>query len=135
MKSPTDFLTTTARSIVIAITSVLAWLLSPVDKTMRLTGRVLLLVPFIFVIVFFLLMILDIIWLPIWGMLVGSSWLWLKYPVARPFLILPGMILAVGALIYIMLAPEPHKNPRYTLLPREWPLSWLLWSPPPEYFE
>jgi hypothetical protein len=135
MKSPTDALTRAARSIVVAVTSILAWLLSPVDKAMRLIGRVLLFIPFIFVIAFFMLMILDMIWLPIWGMLVGSSWLWLKYPAARPFLILPGMVLAVAALIYIMLAPEPHKNPGYTTMPQEWPLSWLLWSPPPEYFE
>ncbi len=135
MGSPADTLTAAARFIVVAITSILMLLLFPIDKAMRLIGRVLLYIPFIFVIAFFMLMILDIIWLPIWGMLVGSSWLWLKYPVARPFLFLPGMILAIAALIYIMLSPDPQKNPKYKLLPQEWPLCWLLWSPSPEYFD
>ena len=135
LQSPTDFLTSTARFIVGTLTLVLRQVLMPVDKAIRLTWRVLMHVPFVFLVALATLMVLDLIWLLVWGMLMGSSWVWLRSPWARPLLILPGIPLAILAHIFVMVDPDPHKNPKYEVLPQVWPLSWYLWSPPPEYYE
>lgn len=131
MQSPTDFLTVLARFVVSGVTAALALVLLPVDMLARMIGQVLLML----VVGFIVLMLLDLIWLLVWGMLVGSSWLWINHWWLRPLLFLPGMSVAILAHIYIMVAPDPQKNPRYTMLPREWPLSWNVWRPPKDYLE
>ena len=133
MQSPTDFLTMSARKLVSTVTAVMALVLFPVDIVARTLTRIALKLPFIFVVVLFLLMVLDIVWMAVWGMLVGSSWLWINHRWLRPFLILPGILVAILAHTSIMIAPDPNKNSRYTMLPREWPLSWHVWSPPEGY--
>ena len=131
VNSPTDFFTVLARLVVSRVTLVLAFVLWPLDSVLRLVGKGLVSV----VLGMIVLMVLDLSWLPVWGTLVGTSWLWLNYPWLRPILILPGMFLAILAHIYIMLAPDPHKNAKYPRLAGEWPLSWMLWRPPKAYFE
>ena len=80
--SPTDLLTLVARFLVSKVTLVLAFVLSPIDMVARLIGRGLVAV----VLGLLLLLVLTAIWFPVWGLLVGTSWLWLKswwFP-ARP---------------------------------------------------
>jgi hypothetical protein len=129
--SPTDFFTLLARLLVGTITSVLALVLWPLDRIARIFGHFLLFV----VLGLFVLLILTAIWFPVWGLLVGTSWLWLRSQWYRPFLLIPGIIIAVVAQIFIMLVPDPHKDSKYTTLAREWPLSWNIWNPPSEYFD
>lgn len=78
-----------------------------------------------------LALILSFIWAPFLGLLLGTSWLWLKAPYLRPILLLPGVLIANIANLFIMLAPEPEKEAKYTKLSiaEEWPLSWYLMSP------
>lgn len=133
MRSPTDIFTSLARILVTYITAAMGLLLNPVDIVIRATTRISLKLPFVFVVILLLLMLLDIIWLAIWGLLVGSSWLWIKYSWLRPILIFPGMLIAILAHFSIMIAPDPQKNPRYTTLPQEWPLTWHIWRPPEDY--
>ena len=128
--SPSDFFTMFARLIVSRATFILAFILIPFDILGRFIGKGLVAV----VLGFFVLMFLDIVWLIVWGLLVGTSWIWLRYPWARPFLVLPGMTLAVSAHIFVMIAPDPHKNDKYPRIAGEWPLTWLVWSPPDAYF-
>ena len=128
---PTDFFTLTALWIVRKLTALLAIVLVPFDVIARLIGAGLVRV----VIGLFVLMAFDAVWSLIWGLLVGTSWLWLRSPWYRPALFLPGMALAVVALVFIKLAPDPHKQPSYTSLVREWPLTWHIWRPPDAYFE
>ena len=129
--SPSDFFTMFARLIVSKVTSVLAFILIPFDILGRFIGKGLVAV----VLGFFVLMFLDIVWLIVWGILIGTSWIWLKYPWARPLLVLPGMTLAVSAHIFIMTAPDPHKNNKYPRIAGEWPLTWLVWRPPDAYYQ
>lgn len=128
---PTDFLTVLARLVVSRVTWLLTLLLKPLDIVLRFIGKGLVAV----VLGFMVLMILDILWLMIWGLLFGSSWLWLRYPLLRVVLILPGVAVAIFAHIVIMLAPDPHKNAKYTSVSGEWPLTWRLWHPTEAYFD
>ena len=129
--SPDDFATMLARYVIVKVTLVMAYLLWPFDYVLRLIGKGLarLVLGLLF------LMILTAIWFPIWLTLVGTSRLWLSTTWTRPLLLLPGVVLAVLAHSYIMLIPDPQKEPKYVNLVREWPLSWLIWKPPPNYYE
>ncbi len=129
--SPTDTFTLLARFVVRRITAVLALALIPFDVAARGIGFMMVRLLWLFMV----LAVLDGIWFIVWGLLMGSSWVWLNVPWARPLVLLPGMLVAVIALVFIMLAPDPHKVPKYTSVAREWPLSWQLWRPPEAYFE
>ena len=128
--SPTDLFTLIARLVVRRIATLLTFVLWPIDQAARVVGHGLIAV----VLGFLVLIILTLVWFPIWGMLVGTSWLWFRYPLSRPFLLLPGIILAVVAAVYIILVPDPHKGKRYTDMAGEWPLTWQIWSPPLAYY-
>ena len=130
--SPTDGYTLFARWLVLSVTSVLAVVLGPVDFVLRQLGRVL--VRFIFF-GHLTLLILTAIWWPLWAMLVYGSRLWLTRTWTRPVLVVPGALLAILAYTYLMLIPDPLKQPKYVGIPREWPLTWYLWQPPMEYIE
>lgn len=82
-----------------------------------------------------LAVLLTIIWLPFLGLLVGTSWLWLRAWYLRPLLLLPGVLLAIIADTYVALAPEPERDAKHAKLSiaSEWPLSWYLLRPPPAY--
>ena len=128
---PRDFFTLLALWIVRPVTAVLAFVLKPFDAIARLIGRLLTAV----VVGLFVLMVLDGLWILIWGLLVGTSWLWFRSGWYRPILFIPGVALAVLALVFIKLAPDPHKEPSYIAMATEWPLTFKLWQPPVEYFE
>lgn len=83
-----------------------------------------------------LILVLTVIWLPFYGLLLGTSWLWLSAWYLRPILLLPGLLVSLVAGAYVMLAPEPEKDAKWAklALAHEWPLSWLLIKPPPEYY-
>jgi hypothetical protein len=76
--------------------------------------------------------VLSIIWWPFMILLLGSSWIWLRSWYSRPILLFPGVLIALISHIYIMLAPDPEKDAKYTKLSMadEWPLSWYLLRPP-----
>ncbi len=80
--------------------------------------------------------LLSLIWLPFLGLLLGSSWLWLKVPLLRPILLVPGVLIALIAHAYVMLAPEPERDAKWAklTLAGEWPLSWLISFPPDEWY-
>ncbi len=130
-QSPSDFLTVATRLFITSITSVLGVVLKPVDYVARLIGHLFIML----VITFMILALLDIIWIGIWWLLITSSRLWLEAPWTRPFLVIPGTILAIIAHTYYMLAPDPHKVTEYASIPQEWPLTWFIWKPPSAYFE
>ena len=78
-----------------------------------------------------LLFPLSVLWLPFFGTLLGTSWLWLKIPVLRPFLLLPGVIIARVANLYVSLTPDMGEKYQKVLkmgLCDAWPLSLLLFQ-------
>ena len=129
--SPTDIFTLVARFALRRISAVITLILIPFDVAARGIGFFMVRLLWLFMV----LAILDGIWIIVWSMLMGSSWVRLNIPWTRPLVLLPGMIVAICALVFIMLAPDPHKEPKYTAMAREWPLSWRLWRPPEAYFE
>ena len=78
--------------------------------------------------------VLSIVWWPFLAFLLGTSWLWLHAWYLRPILLLPGVIVALLATLYVMLTPEPEKDAKFLKLAiaDEWPLSWYLLRPPAE---
>ena len=129
--SPNDFYTLLARLVVSRVTSVLGLVLWPLDMVLRMFGRILT----IFVIGLLLLLILTGIWWPVWASLIYTSRLWITAPWSRPILLVPGMLLAIFAYLFLILVPDHQKHPKYFALPREWPLTWHLWNPPEAYME
>lgn len=81
--------------------------------------------------------VLSLIWLPFLVLLLGTSWLWLHAWYLRPILLVPGIVIAIVANLYVMLTPDPEKDAKYAKLSiaQEWPLSWYLIKPPKEYYE
>ena len=137
--APQDVFTQIARLIVYYAAVSLIFVLTPVDYVGRSIGKAILSIGrvigifFVFGLLFF--MLLSALWIPFWGLLVGSSWLWLNQAWTRPILLLPGVVLSIILTAVIMLVPDPEKNPKYVTLTREWPLAWTLYYPPPVYFE
>ena len=86
--SPQDLFTMNARYVVSTITSVLAVELHPITVIIKFISRILR----IFVLTLVLFMILDVVWLLMWGLLMGSSRLWIMYHWLRPIFILPGIL-------------------------------------------
>ena len=82
------------------------------------------------------LFILTLIWWPFLLLLLGTSWLWLHAWYLRPILLIPGVLIATVADLYVMLTPEPERDAKYTKLSLadKWPLSWYLIKPPAEYY-
>ena len=78
------------------------------------------------------ILVLSVIWLPFAAFLLGTSWLWLKAWYLRPVLLIPGVLVAVVAHAYVMLAPDSERDSKYTklTLTDSWPLSWYLLHPP-----
>ena len=127
--APKDFLTKTALLSVKVTTSALI-ILTPVQLVTTGLGGCIIAITFgLFT------FLLTLIWLPFFALLVGTSWLWLHAWYSRPILLIPGILLAFIANLYVMLAPEPEKDAKYAKLSiaGEWPLSWYLIKPPQEY--
>lgn len=83
-----------------------------------------------------LLFVLSVIWWPFMILLLGTSWLWLHAWYLRPILLVPGVLIATLADLYIMLTPDPERDSKHAKLSiaGEWPLSWYLIKPPAEYY-
>ena len=129
--SPNDVSTMIARFVINRVTLVVAYVLWPVDYVLRLIGNGLARL----VLGLLLLLILTGIWFPIWLTLSMTSRLWLRAAWTRPILLLPGIVVAIFAHIYIMLIPDHQQDPKYVNLIREWPLTSQIWKPPDAYFE
>jgi len=130
--APGDIFTKLARLIVNPITVFLVLVLGPVDFAARQLGKLSLVFAAWGLIFFFTL---TVLWLPLWGLLTGSSWLWLNYAWTRPILLLPGAALSIALTLILIVIPDPEKHPKYVTIAQEWPLTWTLWHPPVAYFD
>ena len=77
-----------------------------------------------------LLMLFSAIWLPFLGIILGSSWLWLKIPILRPILLIPSVIIAVVTFFYVSLIPDMGEKYQKVLklgICDSWPYSYLVW--------
>jgi len=129
--APKDIFTETAILSVKVATGILAVLL-PLEMLTTAIGGCLIAITFgIFI------FILTLIWWPFLALLLGTSWLWLHAWYLRPILLIPGVLIAFIADIYVMLAPEPEKDAKVMKLAiaQEWPMSWYLIKPPAVYYK
>lgn len=137
--APSDTLTQAACRIVYHTVRFIALILFPIDYAARSLGKLFdnlgRFLGIFYVGSLLLYLLLSILWLPFWGMLVGSSWLWLNHAWTRPILLLPGAVLSMAMTIFLMFVPDPQKQSGYVSFTREWPLTWTLWNPPPSYFQ
>jgi hypothetical protein len=77
-----------------------------------------------------LLMILSLVWFIFFGFIIGSSWLWIKAPLARPILFLPGVLIVLVSDIYVSLIPdmgEKYQKLIKLALCDSWPFSLLVY--------
>lgn len=137
--APSDTFTQAACLIVYHTVRFLALVLFPIDYAARSLGKTFDKLGRFFGLFYvgslLLYLLLSILWLPFWGMLVGSSWVWLNYAWARPILLLPGAVLSMAMTVFLMFVPDPQKQSGYVSFTREWPLTWTLWNPPQSYFQ
>ena len=49
---------------------------------------------------------LNLVWLPMVGILFGSSWLWVHVPLTRPVLLVPGVVFANISGLFAAMVPE-----------------------------
>ena len=137
--APGDIFTQIARFIVYYAAAFFIFILRPVDYLGRSIFKVAFhvgtVVGFFLVFPLLFFLILSALWIPFWGLLVGSSWLWLNQAWTRPILLLPGVALSMVLTVILMLVPDPEKHPKYVTIAQEWPLTWNLWYPPLVYFE
>ena len=130
--SPDDPFTKLALAVVRGVCTVLSVVLFPIGVITTFLGGLLIALTF-----GLLLIPINLIWLPIFGALSGTSWLWLHAWYLRPLLLLPGVLLATMATIFVVLTPMPEEALRGEkalkgFLASEWPLTWLIWRGPPE---
>ncbi len=81
---------------------------------------------------------LTLTWQAFSGLLLGTSILWIKVPVSRPLPILPGLLVAFPAHLFVQLVSNPDgpsdRAIKLTLCDA-WPLTWLVLRPPVEWPE
>lgn len=78
-----------------------------------------------------LLLLLSAIWLAFFGLLLGSSWMWLKVPILRPLLIIPGVLISVAVGIFVSLVPDMGEKFQKVIkmaLCDSWPYSYLVFK-------
>jgi hypothetical protein len=124
--APADIFTKFAKMLVKFTTSLLV-MLRPISRvTTAVCGCL------VVVTIGFLALPISFVWLPFYYLLSGTSWLWLQAWYLRPILLLPGVIVALIADLYVMLMPEFERGAKITKLAicEEWPLSWYLIKPP-----
>ena len=101
--------------------------LLPIAWVMRLLGVVLMpLTIGLYAIVYSL-----ILWMPIFWLVLGTSWLWLRFWPLRPVLIIPGIVLALMGHFIPMCAPNDSDKDAVlwrVSFTEDWPLSWKLWK-------
>ena len=124
--APTDIFTKIAILLVKGITAIFIILL-PLQIITTAVGGCLIALTF-----GILLLVLSLIWLPFAALLLGTSWLWLHAWYTCPILLIPGVLIAIVADLFIMLAPEPEREAKHAKLciASDWPLSWYLIKPP-----
>ena len=124
--APSDIFTKFARILVKFITSLLV-VLTPVAKLTSASGGCLIVFT-----IGFLSFLFGLLWLPWFYFLISTSWLWLKAWYLRLILLIPGVIIAVAADIYVMFTPDFGRGvkQRKRAMCEEWPLSWCINNPP-----
>ena len=78
-----------------------------------------------------LLLPLSLIWMVFLGFTLGTSWLWIKVPITRPVLIIPGIVIPTLGGIYVSLIPDMGEHFQKHLkmgLTDSWPYSYLIWQ-------
>ena len=78
-----------------------------------------------------LLLPLSLAWLPFLGYLLGTSWLCLKVPVLRPFLIVPSVLVGVIGVTFVAFIPDMGERFQKQLkgvFCDSWPYSWLIYQ-------
>ena len=133
--APTDILTLFSMFVMKHCCSAIAMIVWPFDLVLKGTLGFLLKGGCVFVWGMLILMILDLVWMSIWMLVMLSSSAWIKMRWMRPILVIPGLVLALAAYIFVSLAPDPQKNSEYHILIKSWPMSWRVWSPKEEYFK
>ena len=71
-------------------------------------------------------LVLSLPWLVCLWLLIGTSWLWAKVPLARPVLLVPGVILSVIGFEYTAFVPEMGEKYQKLVklgLRESWPYS------------
>ncbi len=71
----------------------------------------------------------SLLWIPVWGLLLGTSWLWLQYWPLRPVLFIPGIVGALVGHLILMCAPREMDVDAVLVkvsMTEDWPLSWKL---------
>ncbi len=102
---PSDVFTVLARYVVTRVNWAPALILTPVDTVVQIIGKIMFVVFAVIPLIFLLL--LTVIWLPVWGLLVGTSWLWLRCSGTRTLLILPGFLVSLVATTVVLFEPDP----------------------------
>ena len=76
-----------------------------------------------------------VLWMPVLWLLLGMSWLWLRFWPLRPVLIIPGIVLALVGHLILMCNPGSNSDPEdaeallwQVSFTEDWPLSWKLWQ-------
>ena len=78
-----------------------------------------------------LLLPLSIIWMAFFAILLGTSWLWIRAWYLRPFLLVPGVFIAVIADLYTSFVPDMGEKYQKILkltICNEWPYSYLVFE-------
>lgn len=103
-EGPNDLLTKVAYYGANGVIRLLLWI--PVSILGLVTTLTLGLIAFIPVVGVFVLIGLSLGWMPVLVVLQGSSYLWLRLPLSRPFLLVPGALVANLGFIYVSLIPD-----------------------------
>jgi hypothetical protein len=124
--APTDILTGFAKILVKSATSLLV-VFTPFAKVTSAVGGCLIVFS-----VGFLSFFVALIWLPLYYMLIGTSWLWVRAWYLRIILLLPGIVIAFIADMWVMFTPDFRRDSglKKRALCEEWPLSWYINNPP-----
>ena len=75
------------------------------------------------------LYLLSIPWLVLLGILLGTRWTWLNFPIVRPLLFIPGVIVTAVAYTYVSLVPamgEKYQKALKLALCDSWPYSFTV---------
>jgi hypothetical protein len=124
--APRDILTRFTRMLVKYVTSLLV-VFTPFAKVTSAIGGCLIVFT-----IGFLSFLFALIWLPMYRLLIWTSWLWIKAWYLRLLLLFPGFVIAFIADMWVMFTPDFRRDSgrKKRALCEEWPLSWYINSPP-----
>jgi len=73
----------------------------------------------------------SLLWLPFFGLLMGTSWLWIRAWPLRPLVFLPGLLTVIIAFtLAVLVHDDPEGFDRKSTMIMAWPLSWYVMRPP-----